>query len=73
MIDIDKVSDIFCLVDEFCKDFRQTTSAFILGKQPKRPLVVRKRGDNYMFVVSHERFSLLQTLLLVLRAEASES
>jgi len=40
MIDIRKVSDIFCLVDEFCKDFRQTTSTFILGKQPKRPPVM---------------------------------
>jgi len=38
MIEIGKVSDIFCLVDEFCKDFRQTTSPFIIGKQPKRPL-----------------------------------
>jgi len=40
MIDIGKVSDIFCLVDEFCKDFRRTTSTFILGKQPKRPPVM---------------------------------
>jgi len=40
MIDIDKVSDIFCLMDEFCKDFRRTTSAFILGKQSKRPSVM---------------------------------
>jgi len=40
MIDINKVSDIFCTVDEFCKDFRHTTSPFILGKQPKRPPVM---------------------------------
>jgi len=40
MINIGKVSDIFCIVDEFCKDFRQTTSLFILGKQPKRPPVM---------------------------------
>lgn len=27
MIDYSKISDIFCLVDEFCKDFDQTTSS----------------------------------------------
>jgi hypothetical protein len=31
MIDFDKISDIFCLVDEFCKDFDKTTLPFVLG------------------------------------------
>ena len=42
MIDYSKISDIFCLVDEFCKDFDQTTSPFLLGKPSKRPPVMSK-------------------------------
>ena len=42
MIDFNKISDIFCLVDEFCKDFDETTKPFILGKPSKRPPVMSK-------------------------------
>lgn len=42
MIDYSKISDIFCLVDEFCKDFDKTTHPFILGKASKRPLTMSK-------------------------------
>lgn len=42
MIDIDKVNDIFCLVDEFCKDFDRSTSGFLLGRASKRPPVMSK-------------------------------
>lgn len=42
MIDFNKISDIFCLVDEFCKDFDKSTSSFILGKPSKRPPVMSK-------------------------------
>jgi len=42
MIDFDKISDIFCLVDEFCKDFDKTTQPFVLGKPPKRPPIMSK-------------------------------
>lgn len=42
MIDYSKISDIFCLVDEFCKDFDQTTRSFLLGKPSKRPPVMSK-------------------------------
>ena len=42
MIDFNKISDIFCLVDEFCKDFDETTRSFILGKPSKRPPVMSK-------------------------------
>jgi hypothetical protein len=42
MIDYSKISDIFCLVDEFCKDFDKTTQSFILGKASKRPLTMSK-------------------------------
>lgn len=42
MIDFNKISDIFCLVDEFCKDFDNTTQPFLLGKPSKRPATVSK-------------------------------
>lgn len=42
MIDYSKISDIFCLVDEFCKDFDQTTRPFLIGKPSKRPAVMSK-------------------------------
>ena len=37
MITYDKVSDIFCIVDEFCKNFEHTTKNFIIGKRSRRP------------------------------------
>jgi hypothetical protein len=37
MITYDKVSDIFCTVDEFCKNFEKTTKSFIIGKSSGRP------------------------------------
>lgn len=37
MITYDKITDIFCIIDEFCKNFDETTQSFILGKPSKRP------------------------------------
>jgi len=42
MIDFNKISDIFCLVDEFCKDFDNTTASFTLGRPSKRPPMMSK-------------------------------
>ncbi len=42
MIGFNKISDIFCLVDGFCKDFDKSTASFILGKPSKRPPVMSK-------------------------------
>ena len=42
MIDFNKISDIFCLVDEFCKDFDKTITPFTLGKPPKRRATMSK-------------------------------
>jgi hypothetical protein len=42
MIDYDKITDIFCIVDEFCKDFDATTQPFLLGKPSKRPPTLSK-------------------------------
>ena len=40
MIDYSKVTEIFCLVDEFCQEFDATTRPFLLGKPSKRPPVM---------------------------------
>lgn len=42
MIDYAKVTDIFCLVDEFCQKFDATTQPFLLGKPSKRPPLMSK-------------------------------
>lgn len=42
MIDYDKITDIFCVVDEFCNDFDATTQPFLLGKPSKRPPTMSK-------------------------------
>ncbi|WP_462265937.1 IS982 family transposase [Mucilaginibacter sp.] len=42
MIDFHKITDIFCLADEFCKDFDRTTAPYLLGKPSKRPPVMSK-------------------------------
>ena len=36
MIYFDKISDPFCIVDEFCKNFEASTSSFLVGNKPKR-------------------------------------
>jgi hypothetical protein len=42
MLAYHKITDIFCIADEFCKNFDQTTSSFLLGKPSKRPPVMAK-------------------------------
>lgn len=37
MIDYNKITDIFCIIDEFCQNFQQNTQNFILGNKAKRP------------------------------------
>ncbi|TAG51022.1 MAG: IS982 family transposase [Cytophagales bacterium] len=37
MITYDKISDIFCTVDEFCKNFEKATKNFIIGNSAGRP------------------------------------
>lgn len=40
MICIDKITEIFTIVDEFCKNFEQQTSSFLIGKKSKRPSIM---------------------------------
>jgi hypothetical protein len=42
MINFDKVTDIFFLVDEFCNNFDNCTKNFILGSPSKRPPIMSK-------------------------------
>ncbi|EPE9881917.1 IS982 family transposase, partial [Flavobacterium psychrophilum] len=42
MICFDKITDIFCLVDEFCNNFDNYTKDFILGTPSKRPAIMSK-------------------------------
>lgn len=36
MICFDKITDIYSVVDEFCKDFEKFSEPFLLGKKPKK-------------------------------------
>ncbi|QAR29894.1 IS982 family transposase [Ornithobacterium rhinotracheale] len=36
MINYHKITDIFCIVDDFCNDFEKFTQPFTLGKSPKK-------------------------------------
>ena len=37
MITFNKITEIFCIVDEFCKEFERETEHFLIGNKPKRP------------------------------------
>lgn len=36
MICFDKITDLFCITDEFCKNFEKATASFLIGNKPKR-------------------------------------
>lgn len=36
MINFDKITDIFCIVDEFCLEFKKFSQPFIIGNPPKK-------------------------------------
>lgn len=36
MIDLGKVTDIFCIVDTFCAEFEKFTQPFLIGNPPKK-------------------------------------
>lgn len=53
MIDYNKVTDIFCIVDEFCQNFKQSTKSFILGNKPKRPPVMNDSEVICILILFH--------------------
>lgn len=42
MIIYSKITEIFCIVDEFCKEYDQVVDKHLLGNPAKRPLVMTK-------------------------------
>ncbi len=36
MIYFDKITELFCVTDEFCKNFEETTAPFLIGNKPKK-------------------------------------
>ena len=42
MINLNKVTDIFCIVDEFCEKFDNYTQQFSIGNASKRPPIMSK-------------------------------
>lgn len=53
MICFDKITDIFSIVDEFCKDFDKTTQHFLLGKPSKRPPRMSKSEVITIYLLFH--------------------
>jgi hypothetical protein len=39
MLCFDKIMEIFCIVDTFCKDFQKQTCSFLLGNQSRPQLL----------------------------------
>ena len=37
MINQDKITDVFCLIDEFCQEYDQIVFSHLLGNKVKRP------------------------------------
>jgi len=42
MIIYSKITEIFCIVDEFCKEYDQLVDKHLLGNPSKRPVVMSK-------------------------------
>lgn len=53
MICFDKITDIFSIVDEFCKDFDKTTQPFLLGAASKRPPRMSKSEVITIYLLFH--------------------
>jgi len=53
MIPFEKITTIFCVVDEFCKEFDQATSSFIIGNPSKRPLRMSKSEVITIYMLFH--------------------
>lgn len=53
MIHFDKITDIFCIVDEFCNDFENHTNGFLLSKPSKRPPRMSKSEVITIMILFH--------------------
>ena len=50
---LDKVTDIFCVIDEFCKEYDKTVGQHLLGNRSKRPPVMTKSEIITISVIFH--------------------
>jgi hypothetical protein len=53
MICFDKITELFCVTDEFCKNFEQTTAPFLLGNKPKKPPTMSKAEVITIYYLFH--------------------
>lgn len=53
MISYSKVTDIFCLIDEFCKEYDQVVDKALLGNPAKRPTTMSKSEIITITVLFH--------------------
>lgn len=53
MINQDKVTEIFCLVDEFCHQFQNFTRHHTIGKPSKRPPIMSQSEVITIMILFH--------------------
>ena len=53
MISYSKVTDIFCLIDEFCKEYDPIVDKVLLGNPSKRPITISKSEVIPLTVMFH--------------------
>ena len=53
MINLSKVTEIFCLVDEFCKEYDQVVQKYLLANPSKRPSIMSKTEVITIMILFH--------------------
>ncbi len=53
MISYSKITEIFCVIDEFCKEYDQIVETSLLGNPPKRPPIMSKSEVLTISVLFH--------------------
>lgn len=53
MIDFDKITDIFCIIDEFNQEFESKMTCFLIGNKPKRTPKMSKSEVMTIVVLFH--------------------
>ena len=61
MIIYSKVTEIFCLVDEFCKEYAEIVDKALIGNKAKRPSIM---SQSEVITVSFPKLELLSFLKL---------
>lgn len=64
MICFDKIIEIYSIVDEFCKNFQEQTSSFLLGNNSKRPPQNEYIESYYYYLMKNSLMTMADKLLL---------